>query len=726
MEEDEIQCRCGDEAHKNLEEWYKGYPNNYYSATKGGLFNDKFNEYIIKKKIDMLLPQIPVFNNYCFNCQKFLDKMSDIIMKIPGYQPDTVWGLYQCPCFKDSFEFEASYRNGCRLCILWVRCSNLDGNSFETWHRLQNRLSCLRKSTAILVSIRRAIRNDEENFWLSLTFPGHKGDSHSSTSRLYCVKNCDQRRFILGEDSAPLLSANESISQLHLAKKWLNACSETHESCKSATDHQLPTRLIDVISNPIHLVSSSIFTSKPRYTTLSHCWGTKDFVKLEEDSLESFMIKIPEEKLTKTFRDAVYIARSLDLRYLWIDSLCIIQLSESDWRKEAALMSSVYSGSTINIVAASAIDGTKGCFLKPPSFSGNVQIQPTKNEVWDIGPDAFYDSVVGSPVANRAWCLQERLLAPRSLHFTQSELFWECQHCDASESFPDYYPQVSPPTILHRDHDKPLSDIWHTIVQLYTSTNLTFAKDKLVAISGLAQLIQKKNRDLYLAGLWWNDIELQLLWSQSLPGRRLPIGSKYRAPSWSWASVDEMGGVLYPSRSDTRDYIFCSHVIDAHVVPAGNDPFGELMGGALEMSCSTMVRGKLKEREPESKVEEYRDVEIESLDGKKETFRVKPDANECEGEDICIVPVVDSWWKESKYSGRSFEGLLLLPRVNKKGEYTRAGVFKFNVGDKKSQGNLERFLKLMKQSGKAIAEAYCAKILKEPKFGNELYVITII
>lgn len=87
--------------------------------------------------------------------------------------------------------------------------------------------------------------------------------------------------------------------------------------------------------------------------------------------------------------------------------------------------------------------------------------------------------------------------------------------------------------------------------------------------------------------------------------------------------------------------------------------------------------------------------------------------------------VVDEWQKK-QFSGRQFRGLLLLPTVNKKGEYTRAGTLSFWAVDERTLENLEQFLKLLEQSERATAEAQCAEILKELKFVNEPYVITII
>jgi hypothetical protein len=190
MHTEDIPCPCGDEAHKNLEKWYEEYSHSYFAAQRG-LFDDKFDDAILKEKFELLLPQVPVSNNYCPNCQNLLEKMSEIVEKVPGHQPDAAGELYQQPHFKDTFEFEAGYRNGYRLCTLWVRCSFIRGHSLEVWHRLQTRVDCLRKSTVILVSV----RSKEDHFRLTLTWPGQKGDRYSPTVPLYCVKNYDQSMF---------------------------------------------------------------------------------------------------------------------------------------------------------------------------------------------------------------------------------------------------------------------------------------------------------------------------------------------------------------------------------------------------------------------------------------------------------------------------------------------------------------------------------------------------
>jgi hypothetical protein len=87
--------------------------------------------------------------------------------------------------------------------------------------------------------------------------------------------------------------------------------------------------------------------------------------------------------------------------------------------------------------------------------------------------------------------------------------------------------------------------------------------------------------------------------------------------------VDEgEGGVDYLSRSDTHEYVYYSYAIDAQVVPVGDGPFWELVGGVLKMSCSVILHGKLKMGERNGKMIDMSEVEIESLGDKKEAFRV--------------------------------------------------------------------------------------------------------
>jgi hypothetical protein len=209
------------------------------------------------------------------------------------------------------------------------------------------------------------------------------------------------------------------------AQRWLKECCEAHFQCKSSLDKQIPTRLVSTEKSSIRLVEAD-FGDRPEYATLSHCWGKIKFLMLKRRNHKALKNHIPLEKLPQTFKDAIEIARELGFAYIWIDSLCIIQDDREDWKRESALMSDVYGRSGLNIAASGAVDGRSGCFFKLPENricqvqvkQGN-QVCTYKCVTWFM----YNDCLSNMPLMNRGWALQERLLPPRTLHFTLTEVF---------------------------------------------------------------------------------------------------------------------------------------------------------------------------------------------------------------------------------------------------------------------------------------------------------------
>lgn len=166
-----------------------------------------------------------------------------------------------------------------------------------------------------------------------------------------------------------------------------NAAKRLILSVKAISNDFVPTRVIDVgHKSPFHrlvkpvLCNGKDLTPGTRYLTLSHRWPLAGQVamslKLTRDKLSSMMKSIPFDGLPKTFQDAITVTQRLGFRYLWIDSLCIIQDDTDDWQKEAALMTKVYTNSTCNLSATAASDGTKkACFFSTnPSSPGQSRL----------------------------------------------------------------------------------------------------------------------------------------------------------------------------------------------------------------------------------------------------------------------------------------------------------------------------------------------------------------
>jgi hypothetical protein len=277
--------------------------------------------------------------------------------------------------------------------------------------------------------------------------------------------------------------------------------------------------------------------------------------------------------LPQTFQDAITLSLALGIEYLWIDSLCIIQDSRDDWLREASLMCSVYTNSWVNFAATSSRDGTGGLFYKS-ALVDNCAMDAT----WTGLPAGMYlcvdDSawerrVENGPLNQRGWVLQERLLSPRTVHCAYDQMWWSCRDApNCCETFPTgalmpTWTTSSSLTPLHElgsDEFERWNEAWLSVVRSYTKAKLTYGSDKLIAFAGIAQ-DARDARGIpaadYLAGLWRDGLPADLLWRMAGAGVR--DTTTYRAPSWSWASVD--GDVYFHAtekRLQTRENMVAS------------------------------------------------------------------------------------------------------------------------------------------------------------------------
>ena len=351
---------------------------------------------------------------------------------------------------------------------------------------------------------------------------------------------------------------NSLISNYSLAKRWFHLCTTTHSRCRPRScDTKFPTRLLEIDDSGKHISVRIITTDKnPRageYMTLSHCWGAAQFITLRKDNLAELGHGIQLERLPKTFQDAVVVAQWFKIRYIWIDSLCILQDSQEDWVRESATMRSVYSHSIMNISATGAVDPSIGCFLDRQSdnirpFSALVSMSSSEIDSICFEDNLWQANISDAPLSKRAWAFQERLLSPRILHFGAIQMAWECMESASCETFPKGVPQnigQLSSVISKReffDHTRGFLDMWNTLVTYYTNCAMTVPSDIYMAFAGVVEETHSLTADKYFAGFWSKDLELQLLWERENLATWKPTG--YRAPSWSWFSVN--GSVHFP------------------------------------------------------------------------------------------------------------------------------------------------------------------------------------
>jgi Heterokaryon incompatibility protein (HET) len=376
-----------------------------------------------------------------------------------------------------------------------------------------------------------------------------------------------------------------------------------------STPRGLQSRLrfwADPYTAPIRLVSPAA-GSVGQYLTLSHGWGENQHFKLTSVNSESFHQKIPFESLPKTFQDAVIVTRKLGYQYLWIDALCIVQDDLGEWQREAARMANVYHNSTCTIAGHSAKNDSEGFlaaalepipyFWLPPrpqaanaNSSGSNSMTPRSLFLGG----SFKGQVNESFLARRGWVFQERILSRRILHFTRHHIFFEdgsrVQSVDIGHSHrPWTHSSWKDDKLMVQDVVASLAD-WYKIIERYSLCALTFERDRLPAISGIARLVETYDfAGDYLFGLWSKSLHQGLLWVAVDPSpQRVSYESNTAPPSWSWANWK--GRILFPSHIAACKPLF--ELIDSS---QRNGSFPQIVLNPTEQRRAIFIRAQVME-----------------------------------------------------------------------------------------------------------------------------------
>ncbi|KAL2753029.1 hypothetical protein ACRALDRAFT_1083519 [Sodiomyces alcalophilus JCM 7366] len=424
---------------------------------------------------------------------------------------------------------------------------------------------------------------------------------------------------------------------LDVIRTWVSDCEKKHRSCrkKKTPSNVLPDRVI--LIKPGHDIRLVETQGVPgRYIALSHRWGGDVSLLLEKDKLEDFKRAIPFSSFPKTFQDAIRICRALDVDYIWIDSICIIQDSKEDWDVQGSKMDQVYANCLLTLAADTAENGSAGfinsperrdltsqtrklVYRGPQGENGELFVRPLR-EFGSLGgfgrhyphwepqeedgsrPPKARLREQGSYLIPRGWVLQETLLPRRMLHFLPNEVTWRCASASLCEC------QLRPhDNVVHAplDLEQPreidtddLKEYWKEVVEQYTRRTLTFPSDKLAALAGTASRAHSVAPDVhYYAGLWSDTLPSTLLWTVDRPvqldshaadhaNRRIDPAV---APSWSWASVTGYVTFHFWKRSYDRGRWANSapDLTDIHVrcKPSGQNRYGSVDVGDARLTA---------------------------------------------------------------------------------------------------------------------------------------------
>jgi hypothetical protein len=372
---------------------------------------------------------------------------------------------------------------------------------------------------------------------------------------------------------------SDSARTFSKIQSWMRNCDISYAECEVKVDaSSLPKRLIDIANDndqdKVYQVLGSDLIAKRRqpgpgfdrplpgdeieYAFLSHRFGEMlvpaSAVKIHEDAEKS--IRVAE--LDQTIQDVIVILRRLGMRYLWVDKLCIdlttpvTEGMKGYQSREIDKLTQYVANAALVINAGSYLDG-EGIFHERPrarnllELNCSVESQDgTKTgKLCFREPMRSADWVFSDFLSSRAWILQEITLPKRVVIFGSDQVYWKCHTAMRSEgSLRKRRPALDfRPFTIYSGGDVQLFDRWYKMVEVFSSKEISFFNDKIMAVQGMVERTKAYLRTpAYRGALWEGDWHRGLLWYRSAHAdARRPHGVEL--PTWSWASLD--GPVSY-------------------------------------------------------------------------------------------------------------------------------------------------------------------------------------
>lgn len=408
---------------------------------------------------------------------------------------------------------------------------------------------------------------------------------------------------------------------LSTARGMIKNCLSSHSRCRQSRPTTLPKRVLDLLLGPdsksVVLHESEWNEGEQRYehgeyVALSHVWGIGKGLKTTKENLQAHLKGITWSSLPRAFQEAAVLTRALGIRYLWIDSLCLVQDDIDSKLEESVRMDEIFGNAFLTVAATSASDSNTQPLFPPKVQAFKIQATDNKGQLskiyvreqpshysfkapfdegshmndWELPFNLTKEANQHTPLLKRAWAYTERLLSPRVLHFTKSEMIMECREgysCECgriddptfdsrtTDSIKQEFGRVvseannRPPTngntsqmdrridgmttqlasttIANGSADQlrkreDALQLWSYIITEFTARNMTY-DERLVAIAGVAKALLPAMQSGYIAGQWTFST-LSLLWypNDSTRCRRAKPMEGQNIPSWSWASCE--------------------------------------------------------------------------------------------------------------------------------------------------------------------------------------------
>lgn len=365
-------------------------------------------------------------------------------------------------------------------------------------------------------------------------------------------------------------------------KSWIAVCTSSHTSIheftgcgtrKWETKHNksYDLKVIDVTNDCI-----VILPKDKSYIALSYVWGQSTTLMATKENRDALSqaggLSRAAEKvpIARTILDAIDLTRKANLRYIWVDRLCIVQDDEAEKLRLIDEMASVYLAAVITIIAAAGDSASAGLpGIQPNSRKIEQDIARVSPELSLVLQRRLRTGIDSSTWNTRGWTFQERLYSKRLLVFLPDGIYWQCrsviwdedvvhEHPSAQDnemmSFrarlrflnpdPDWVPEF--PTGISSNGQAllirhPSMAEYEWVVEEYTRRQLTYSDDIERAFTGIQNVLKLALRD-FQHGLPVSYLDMAILWRPSdALGRRSGLATNF--PTWSW--MGWIGSVSY-------------------------------------------------------------------------------------------------------------------------------------------------------------------------------------
>lgn len=313
--------------------------------------------------------------------------------------------------------------------------------------------------------------------------------------------------------------------------------------------------------------------SKLRYVALSYVWGGPQKATLLKENRIALQQDGALKGLPKTLADAIAFTAALQIQYIWIDAICIIQDSNEDKAIQIGNMANIYSYSLITLVAATGTNANSGLpGVSKPRDLWQIELRVPVAEqdmpmrlVTSMNRLTHEDDnfLTGSIWSSRGWTFQERGLAPRIVAFTEDQVYWVCEGGYGIEETDtrsgsdiarcDWRHMEEPRALrLNVRKAQPANEAVHDpyalreCIDYYQSKSLTNKGDAFDAFSAILQSIEDRTGETFLWGLARSTFDTGIWWDRSLEDGTITrrtclttlkvtsLKQHVSFPSWTW------------------------------------------------------------------------------------------------------------------------------------------------------------------------------------------------